>query len=103
MSRKKGPRTHEYAGNPADEIRRGNPTEYFDYIERIYGEGFRSGTTDAAETFYQLYREIAALGNEQSTELFLSRFLPLLSRDARRKIINDIMPTHRPKARRDMS
>jgi hypothetical protein len=96
-------RTSEYARFPADDIRSGNPDRYFDYIERIYGDGFRAGTTDALETFYQLYQQISQLGNEQSKELFLARFLPLLSRDARRKIINDIMPGHRPKAPSDMN
>jgi hypothetical protein len=87
----------EYTGVPADDIRAGNPEAYFDHIEKTCGHAFRSGTTDAAETFYLLYQQISEIGNAQSTELFLSRFLPLLSRSARRKIINDVMPNARPR------
>lgn len=87
----------EHTGVPADDIRAGNPSAYFDDIERTYGDAFRSGAVDAAETFYLLYRQISELGNEESTELFLSRFLPLLSRDVRRKIINDVMPNSKPR------
>jgi hypothetical protein len=81
----------EYKGDAAADIRSGEPAAYFDHIEDAYGEAFRSGTSDAAETFYQLYQQISGLGNESSTELFLSRFLPLLPRHARRKILNEVM------------
>ena len=94
-------RTSEYTGIPADDLQSGKPEAYLDHIERTYGEAFRSGTSDAAETFFLLYQQISAIGNEHSTELFLSRFLPQLTKDARRKIINDIMPNVKPKLRRD--
>jgi hypothetical protein len=98
---KRGWRVTGYTGVPADDIRSGNPTAYLDHIERTYGQAFRSGTTDAAETFYLLYQQISAVGNPQSTELFLSRFLPILSKDVRKKIINDIMPVAKSKPPRN--
>src|SRR5262249_9769889 len=88
----------EYAGVPADDIRSGTPEAYFDHIEKMYGDAFRSGTTDAAETFYLLYQQISELGNAPSTELFVAPFIPLLSRSIRRKIINDVMPNARPRS-----
>jgi hypothetical protein len=94
-------RTSQYRGVPADDIRSGKPKAYLDHIERTYGEAFRSGTSDAAETFFLLYQQISAIGNEHSTELFLSRFLPQLTKDVRRKIINEIMPNANPKPRRN--
>lgn len=93
----------KYTGTPIEELRTGDPNAYFDHIERTYGEAFRSGTKDGSETFYLLYQQISAVKNEQSTELFLSRFLPMLPRHARKAIINDIMPNARPKSRRDMA
>jgi hypothetical protein len=93
--------TSQYGGVPADDIRSGKPATYLDHIERTYGEAFRSGTSDAAETFFLLYQQISEIGNEHSTELFLSRFLPQLTKDVRRKIINEIMPNANPKPRRN--
>jgi hypothetical protein len=62
-----------------------------DYIEAAYGRVFRSGTNEAAETFYLLYQQFHALGNEESTELFLSRILPMLPQATQRRILNEVM------------
>src|SRR5215218_3412722 len=94
-------RTSQYRGVPADEIRSGKPEVYLDHIEQTYGEAFRTGTSDAAETFFLLYQQISAIGNKESTELFLSRFLPQLTKDVRRKILNEVMPSANPKPRRN--
>jgi hypothetical protein len=93
----------EYQGDAAAEIRSGRPDAYFDHIEHAYGDAFRSGTKDAAETFYLLYQQISGIGNEASTELFLSRFLPLLPKHARRTILNDVMPNPRSGRRGDLT
>jgi hypothetical protein len=85
-----------YKGDAAAEIRSGRPDSYFDHIAHVYGDAFRSGTNDGAETFYLLYQQISKIGNEASTELFLSRFLPLLPKHARRRILNDLIPNARP-------
>jgi hypothetical protein len=91
----------EYRGDVAVEVRSGRPEAYFDYIEDAYGDAFRAGTDDGAETFYLLYQQISGLGNECSTELFLSRFLPLLPKHARRKILNEVMVDPRSSRRND--
>ena len=83
-----------YAGVAADDIRSGNTDAYFDHIERTYGDAFRSGTTDAIKTFCLLYQQISMLGNKESTDSFIDRFVPMLPRDARRKIVNDYL--HKP-------
>jgi hypothetical protein len=89
-----------YAGNAAEEIRAGRPDIYFNYIERTYGADLRSGTDDAIETFWLLYREISALGNRHSTDLFSERFIPLLPQSARQKLLNEFLAKDR-KTQRD--
>ena len=101
MIKRRGRSIDQYTGKAADDIRIGKPEAYFDHVERTYGKAFRSGTADSAETFYLLYQQISKIGNEHSMELFVSRFMPLLSKDVRRKIINDIMPNAKPKPRSD--
>jgi hypothetical protein len=91
----------EYRGDVAAEVSSGQPDAYLDHIEEAYGDAFRSGTDDAAETFYLLYQQIAGLGNESSTELFLARFLPLLPKHARRKILNEVMVNPQSPRRND--
>jgi hypothetical protein len=81
--------TAGYPGDAAAEIRSGRPHAYFDYIERTYGDAFRAGTTDGIETFVLLFQQISSLGNKEATDSFSERFVPMLPRDARRKIIND--------------
>jgi hypothetical protein len=94
-------RPPEYAGDAGEDIKSGRPQEYLDYIETAYGPAFRSGTNEAAETFYLLYQQFQALGNEQSTELFLSRFLPLLPQATRRRILNEVMENPQRPRRND--
>ena len=86
--------TANYAGDAAAEIRSGRPQAYFDYIERTYGDAFRAGTPDAIETFVLLYQQISAVGNQEATDSFGERFVPMLPLDARRKIINEYL--HKP-------
>jgi len=83
-----------YRGDATAEIRAGRPQAYFDYIEHTYGSTFRAGTPDAVQTFVLLYQQISALGNQQATDSFGERFVPMLPRDARRKIINEYL--HKP-------
>lgn len=83
--------TVDYPGDPAAEIRSGRPQAYFDHIERTYGEAFRTGTPDAIETFVLLFQQISSLGNREATDSFGERFVPMLPRDARRKIINEYL------------
>jgi hypothetical protein len=86
--------TANYTGDATAEIRSGRPEAYFDYIDRTYGVAFRAGTADAIETFALLYQQISALGNQQATDSFGERFVPMLPLDARRKIINEYL--HKP-------
>jgi hypothetical protein len=43
---------------------------------------------NAIETFVLLYQQISGLGNEEATNSFGERFVPMLPLDARRKIIS---------------
>ena len=90
-----------YAGNATEEIKTGRAQAYLDYIEEAYGEAFRSGTNEAAETFYLIYQQFYALAHETSTEQYLSRFLPLLPRETRRKILNQVMASPQKPLRND--
>jgi hypothetical protein len=65
-----------YAGNPTDDV--------------------RAGTPDGVETFRALYNQIAVLGSQRSTELFVDPFVPMLSLEARRRILNEVL--NRPPA-----
>lgn len=47
-------------------VRAAGSIYYIDYIDPAYGSAFRSGTNEAAETFYLLYQQISSLGNETS-------------------------------------
>src|SRR5262245_9922944 len=88
----------KYKGDPAYEISSGRPEAYYDYVQEIYGDAFRVGTSDGIETFCELYQQISMLGNTHSTELFVERFIPLLPTDARGKILNDVLnkPQQKP-------
>ena len=86
-----------YTGDAVAEICSGHPQTYFDYIERVYGAEFRAGTEDAIETFALLYQQISDLGNTAATESFSERFVPMLPKHARRKIVNETLyKTQRP-------
>jgi hypothetical protein len=80
-----------YTGDIAHEIKSGRTGAYFDHIERTYGDAFRSGTDDAMQTFVLLFQQISTLGNRESTEGFIDRFVPMLPLDARRTIINEYL------------
>ena len=80
-----------YDGVPAEEIAAGKADGYFDHIEWVYGAAFRSGSVDAIETFCLLHRQIADIGNKESTDRFGERFVPMLPSKARRMIINEYL------------
>src|SRR5882757_7940165 len=80
-----------YIGSPTDDIRAGKPERYYDHVEETYGAAFRAGTPDGVETFCSLYNQIALLGNQHSIDLFVERFVPLLSLEARRRILNEVL------------
>ena len=78
----------DYTGDIESDIKSGRPAAYFDHIERTYSDGFKSGAIDAIETFALLYQQVSILGNKQSTDMFVDRFIPMLPLEARRKIVN---------------
>jgi hypothetical protein len=99
MRRTKEDRGSRYAGDPAAEIGAGRPAKYYDYVEATYGAAFRAGTHDGMETFCELYRQVAAVGNRHSTDAFIDRFVPLLPIAARRTILNRVLDKSGDKGR----
>jgi hypothetical protein len=80
-----------FTETPADDIRAGRPEPYFEYVHKTYGNAFRSGSVEGLETFRGLYRQMFALANEQSTILFIEKFVALLPAEARRKILAEFL------------
>jgi hypothetical protein len=75
--------------NVAEEIKTGRPERYYDYVYQTHGDAFRSGSVESLQIFAELYRQVLSLRNERSTRLFIERFVPLIPKEARRKIAEE--------------